>query len=290
MNRLVVFGCILVFTMLFNTKSSESSGLRTKNGTHYCLTKCKFHDDGGDGYHWCKKGLSIQKREIRTKKVNRVKRSANKGLVDGPKGIIEGLISPSIPSAWDYCDPLHEVKEPHTQLSAKYKLWCLDECKKQEYLGYYTCNTLLGPDYCSPKNDTTYQEEKCTSSCDKHDYDYYWCKTSSSWNYCGYWNAPEEKKMMIEYTNDGNICADYCGKKGYSYDWCWYVELKEFGVPIKLSKPDIKDVIGLIVEASLTGTPLLTWGYCNDACSNNIFATWTAYSLALAVMILQPRI
>ena len=82
MNRLVVFGCMLVFTVVFNTKSSESSGVRTKNGTHYCLTKCKFHDDGGDGYHWCKKGLSIQKREITTKRVHRVKRSANKGLND----------------------------------------------------------------------------------------------------------------------------------------------------------------------------------------------------------------
>ena len=126
MNRLVVHGCIFVFTVIFNINYSESSGLRTKNGTHYCLTKCEHHDDGGDGYHWCKKGLSVQKRE--TKRVHRVKRSANKGLVDGPKGIIEGLISPSIPSAWEYCDPLHEVKEPHTQLSAKHKLWCLDEC------------------------------------------------------------------------------------------------------------------------------------------------------------------
>ena len=92
--------------------------------------------------------------------------------------------------------------------------------------------------------------------------------------------------MITEYTNDGNICADYCGKKGYSYVWCWHVELKEFGVPIKLDATDIKDVIGLIVEASLTGSPLLTWGYCNDACSKPIFATLTAYSLALAVMIL----
>ena len=38
----------------------------------------------------------------------------------------------------------------------------------------------------------------------------YTSKDKSSWEYCGDYNVPEDKKAVMDFTRNDNVCADYC--------------------------------------------------------------------------------
>ena len=103
------------------------------------------------------------------------------------------------------------------QLSAQYQLWCVDDCKRNDTAQGFTCNTLYGPDLCSPGEGKTVSGSRCSSPCALDDgEEYYSCYTDedeSTWEYCGFHDAPEEKKGVLEFTVDDVVCADYCSKK-----------------------------------------------------------------------------
>ena len=119
------------------------------------------------------------------------------------------------------------------QLSAQDQLWCVDECIRNDTAQGYTCNTLYGPDLCSPSEGKTVSGSQCSSPCTLDDgKDYYSCytdKDESTWEYCGFHGVPEEKKGVLEFTIDDVVCADYCGKekRGGDLDTCsvvdWYL-------------------------------------------------------------------
>ena len=113
------------------------------------------------------------------------------------------------------------------QLSAKYQLWCVDECKRNDTAGAWTCNTLYGPDLCSPDNDKTVSRKTCTSPCElNEEEEEYYCETTDGDENCGFYGVPEEKKDILEFTIDDVVCADYCGteKRGGDKDTCTVVE------------------------------------------------------------------
>ena len=110
-----------------------------------------------------------------------------------------------------YC--VNEERPPRDQLSAKFKMWCLDHCRKENTRNYF-CSTLFGRDLCSPASNIGSYGTKCSYPCEREVSafavadDYFFCYTSkdnNSWEYCGQWNVPEEKKSIVEFTR-------YCDK------------------------------------------------------------------------------
>ena len=121
------------------------------------------------------------------------------------------------------------------QLSAKDQLWCLSGCKKDTVDSKNNmCTTLYGQDLCSPGEGKAVSGKTCVSSCKLNDEkEYYYCYTDEDmeeWEYCGFYNVPEEKKKILEFTVDDAVCADYCGKekRGGDKDTCTFVEWEVF--------------------------------------------------------------
>ena len=109
----------------------------------------------------------------------------------------------------------------------------MDECSNKA-TGNWTCNTLQGPDLCSPGERKTVSGKSCDSSCILNDEEgYYYCYTDEDeekWEHCGFHDVPEEKKDVLEFTIDDVVCADYCGteKRGGDKDTCTVVEWEVF--------------------------------------------------------------
>ena len=108
----------------------------------------------------------------------------------------------------------------------------MDECQSNDTAGAWTCNTLYGPDLCSPGEGKTVSGKTCTSSCDLNDEEEsYYCDTEEDGpEHCGFHGVPEEKKSVLEFTIDDVVCADYCGteKRGGDKDTCTIVEWEVF--------------------------------------------------------------
>jgi len=126
-----------------------------------------------------------------------------------------------------YC--VNERMPLREQLSSKHRLWCQDSCRK-ETLDHYFCTTLYGIDHCSPRQGTSSKGKSCAYPCELNEStlgdDYYFCYTrrdNSTWEYCGNWNVPQEKKIVMEFTTSDYVCADYCQKDDDAYEWCHYV-------------------------------------------------------------------
>lgn len=103
-----------------------------------------------------------------------------------------------------YC--VDEMKPEREQLSAKYRLWCQNRCRRETGKHYF-CDTLYGRDHCSPQDGVSSQGKSCAYPCEKYDSlidEYYFCFTTrdnSTWEYCGNWNVPEMKrKVPVEFT------------------------------------------------------------------------------------------
>eukprot|EP00397_Hematodinium_sp_SG-2012_P050974 GEMP01059489.1.p1 GENE.GEMP01059489.1~~GEMP01059489.1.p1 ORF type:complete len:188 (+),score=11.57 GEMP01059489.1:83-646(+) len=78
------------------------------------------------------------------------------------------------------------------------------ECKLRRWNGSMQC-------FCEWTEDRTTSDEKCTTPCGQDGYDYFWCYTTRSWDYCS----------LKDLTRYGVACDGKCGKHGISYDWCW---------------------------------------------------------------------
>lgn len=128
---------------------------------------------------------------------------------------------------WFYC--VDEKMPMRQQISGKYRLWCQDQCRR-EMRDHYWCNTLYGPDHCSPAPNVSSKGTKCTSKCEHFEdtfSEYYFCYTSpdeSDWEYCGNFDVPQKKKTVVEFTRYDYVCADYCKEDDDGeYEWCYHV-------------------------------------------------------------------
>ncbi len=108
-------------------------------------------------------------------------------------------------------------------------MWCLDICKR-EAADHYWCNTLYGHDHCSPTSGVSSVGTRCAYPCELWDSTfeaYHFCYTApdnSTWEYCGQWDVPEEKKRVIEFTRYDYVCGDYCKPdEDNEYEWCYHV-------------------------------------------------------------------
>ena len=103
----------------------------------------------------------------------------------------------------------------------------MDDCKRNDTAQGFTCNTLYGPDLCSPGEGKTVSGSPCSSPCaiSGGEYSCYTKDDESTWEYCGFHDVPEEKKGVLEFTVDDVVCADYCSKKrGGDYVTCSVVD------------------------------------------------------------------
>ena len=98
---------------------------------------------------------------------------------------------------------------------------CVSECalKGEEY---YWCYTSSNWDYCSIDKDLDYRGGSCRAGhpCGKHGESYSWCYLD---HLQGSWNYCGEigDNFQIVSSTYGYYCTDACGKKGESYYyWC----------------------------------------------------------------------
>ena len=101
----------------------------------------------------------------------------------------------------------------------------MDRCARNDTAGGHTCNTLYGPDFCSPAKGQTFKGDDCTSPCAADDGGEgpYRCDTDEGDEpeYCGFHEVPQEKKSVLEFTLDDKVCADYCStERDGSYNTC----------------------------------------------------------------------
>ncbi|KAK2850876.1 hypothetical protein Q5P01_007152 [Channa striata] len=95
---------------------------------------------------------------------------------------------------------------------------CSTSCLYNEEAADYYCSTGWITKPCSPTySEVTVRGEKCKSdhTCGKHDYNYYWCNTDHSWDYCSH-------PLPFGVTKSGKPCraGRNCAKYGESYFWC----------------------------------------------------------------------
>ena len=165
---------------------------------------------------------------------------------------------------------VNEYMPLREQISAQYLLWCMTSCRR-ESKSHYTCNTLYGPDHCSPEPNRGSEGRECAYPCEKNEgvlgSDYYFCYTqrdNSSWEYCGNFNFPSEKKTALEFTRYDKVCADYCKPDEDNYDWCYHVYW---------------DYNSTLNEATLRKT----WDYCRGH-SPPPMETWKIILIVVAVL------
>ena len=97
----------------------------------------------------------------------------------------------------------------------------MDKCARNATTNEHTCNTLYGPDFCSPARGKTFKGDDCTSPCADDDGEYKCPSDEGESDYCGFHEVPEEKKSVLEFTLDDKVCADYCStKRDGSYNTC----------------------------------------------------------------------
>ena len=114
------------------------------------------------------------------------------------------------------------------QISAKNMMWCQNPCRR-EATDHFFCDTLYGPDFCSPRAGVTYKAKNCFTPCMHHESvleEYYYCyidNTNNTWDYCGNWDVPTDKKSVVEFTRYDYVCGDYCKPdEDNTYEWCHY--------------------------------------------------------------------
>ncbi|XP_078541535.1 uncharacterized protein LOC144826948 [Lissotriton helveticus] len=93
--------------------------------------------------------------------------------------------------SWGYCGRVEMKVLSH--VTSNYQSVCQDECGREGNTGYFWCHTSSGWDYCSPLSGVTTRNTMCNSEhpCGTYGYKYYWCHTGDSWDYCGPLRANE---------------------------------------------------------------------------------------------------
>uniref|UniRef100_A0A3B3E0Q2 Uncharacterized protein n=1 Tax=Oryzias melastigma TaxID=30732 RepID=A0A3B3E0Q2_ORYME len=96
---------------------------------------------------------------------------------------------------------------------------CATSCLFNDAARDYYCSTGSMTARCSPTySDLAVDGQRCKKdhTCGHHGwYEYYWCNTDSSWQYCS-------PPLPLGKTNSGKFCSSKrnCAKYGYSYFWC----------------------------------------------------------------------
>lgn len=76
---------------------------------------------------------------------------------------------------------------------------CFNDCKKNKYTEYYSCNSIKiygsevsegSSEYCSPSCGKTVKGILCDDDCEKRGENYYWCNVGKSWDYCSRNSCP----------------------------------------------------------------------------------------------------
>ncbi|XP_078542536.1 uncharacterized protein LOC144828319 isoform X2 [Lissotriton helveticus] len=88
--------------------------------------------------------------------------------------------------SWGYCGRVEKKVLSH--VTSNYHIICQDECGREGDTDYFWCHTSSGWDYCSPLSDVTCRNTQCNADhpCGTHGYNYYWCYSGGSWDYCGF--------------------------------------------------------------------------------------------------------
>ncbi|KAI7797029.1 uncharacterized protein LOC130569003 [Triplophysa rosa] len=99
------------------------------------------------------------------------------------------------------------------------KSCCSSPCHYQDKFKFYGCYSGQTLIECSPQYSLiTYKGERCLDNhpCATYGQDYYWCRTSDSWEYCSppLWKS---KTQSGKYCRTGHACAKY----GSSQMWCF---------------------------------------------------------------------
>uniref|UniRef100_A0A3P9J4P9 Si:ch211-165i18.2 n=1 Tax=Oryzias latipes TaxID=8090 RepID=A0A3P9J4P9_ORYLA len=129
----------------------------------------------------------------------------------------------STPFAGPVKDELRRKRQTSQELVCRIAPEVLDGCAtsclfNEEAKDYY-CSTGTMTVRCSPTySDIAVNGERCKNdhTCGHHgSYDYYWCNTESSWQYCS-------PPLPLGKTDKGIFCGSKrnCAKYGYSYYWC----------------------------------------------------------------------
>ncbi|XP_065133712.2 uncharacterized protein [Paramisgurnus dabryanus] len=96
---------------------------------------------------------------------------------------------------------------------------CSSPCLYRDKLNSYRCYSGQKLIKCSPRYSLiTAKGKKCLDDhpCATYGKDYYWCKTSSGWDYC----SPPLRQSKAK---DGKYCRNNhaCAKYGSNYRWCY---------------------------------------------------------------------
>ncbi|KAL2085227.1 hypothetical protein ACEWY4_018547 [Coilia grayii] len=101
---------------------------------------------------------------------------------------------------------------------------CTSSCLYKEEVRGYRCYSQSSEKLCSPQYSIiTVSGSRCKSghTCGTQGYQYYWCYTDSSWDYC---SPPLPMGVGVgSYKGDGQYCrSDHnCGWYGKRYTWCY---------------------------------------------------------------------
>lgn len=128
-------------------------------------------------------------------------------------------------------DELRRKRQTSQELVCRLIPEVLDDCSTSclyiDQVKDYYCSTGDITVRCSPTySDITVEGQRCNSdhTCGHHGWDYYWCNTGNSWNYCSP-PLPLGKTSKGLYCNSKRNCAHYGSRNmwcdiGDSWDYC----------------------------------------------------------------------
>ena len=183
-----------------------------------CVTECA---QNGESYHWCYTdgGWGFCSTQANVDYRGRACRNdhpcSKHDAIDYSWCYVDSVDN------WGYCGTHGE----NLKVIASNGYYCTNECRQSESPNgkYYWCNTtMMGWDYCSPKEGLDYSGKECRPDhfCDKHGQDFYWCYVDSenNWGYC---SIEGESKHLTE---RGYYCTTECEMNGENYFWCRHNE------------------------------------------------------------------
>jgi hypothetical protein len=68
------------------------------------------------------------------------------------------------------------------------------------------------------------------------------------WEHCGFYDVPDDKKDVMEFTIDGEVCADYCTTDRKDEETCNIVYWYKFRNEVRLYIENIDRSNFLIIE------------------------------------------
>jgi len=159
----------------------------------WCLNTCEKR---GEGHYWCQTGKVSELWGYCSPKGKTILGNECHGRCQKYKDEYYFCYIDDQKDNWDYCSPDGKVTEVKYSITGQE---CGGECAKYGE-SYYWCqkpqrwkgSSARGGrkadstwDKCSPNPKRTVLGESCKSKCSTEGENYYWCKTESSWDYCG---------------------------------------------------------------------------------------------------------